>query len=316
VKSQIDLHRIRLTIEVARRHSISAAARSLGISQPALTRSIAELEAELGVELFARSPQGVELTEDGDRFIAGAVRILGDVESLISEFPSADGPLSGTLRIGVCPAGNTLYVRRPVRRLAAEHPDAHIAVYPDSVEALCPRLIYGELDLIVGSSRYLEQWRELDVRRLKRLHSVCVLRRDHPLAGLSRVEELDVLRYPAVLPLSVDPSHSDLAARHIEYGLPPFHPQYATDDGEMIFQIVRVTDGYFPLMTLYPDAVAADERYLTLRDVIRFPEHYMSIVLPPNRKGTRLAAVFEELFAESLNDERAYNRSRGNTALR
>lgn len=291
---------MRLAIEVARRQSISAAARSLGVSQPALTRSIGELEAELGVELFARSPQGVEVTEEGERFLAGAMRVIGDVDSLISEFPKADGPLSGALRIGVCPAGNSLYAQRPVRRLAAEHPNVQIVIIPGSAEDLCPRLIYGELDVIVGSSRYLERWRELHVRRMKRMHSVCVLRKDHPLSKLDSVEELDVLRYPGILPLSVDPSHSDLAARHIEHGLPPFHPQYATDDTRMLFQIVQVTDGYFPLMTLYPDALAADTRYMMLRDVIRFPEHHMSIALPPNRKVTRAAAVFERYFADCL----------------
>ncbi len=155
MKSQIDLHRMRLTIEVARRQSISAAARSLGVSQPALTRSIAEIESELGVELFVRSPQGVEVTEDGERFIAGAVRVLGDVESLVSEFPSEDGPLSGVLRVGVCPSGYTAYAAEAVRHIVRSHPAVNIAVHQGSAETLCPRLLYGELDLIVGSSSYL-----------------------------------------------------------------------------------------------------------------------------------------------------------------
>jgi DNA-binding transcriptional LysR family regulator len=297
MKSHIDLHRMRLIVEIARRESISAAARSLGLSQPALTRCVAEVEAALGIEVFARSPHGVSTTEEGQRFVAGAMQILGEVESLVSGFPSQTGPLTGSIRIGVCPAGYGAYARSAVAEIAKRNPRVQISLFSGPAEALCPRLLYGELDLIVGSSSYLERWRELDVDHIRRLQSICVLRRKHPLAASSNVAEIDVLRFPAILWASVDPVHSDLAVRHLAHGLTPFHPHYVTDDIDLIMRLVRETDAYFPVMTLDPGADAFGSQYLKLHGVLEIPPHYLSIARARNRRPSRIASLFIDQFA-------------------
>ncbi|XOV86466.1 MAG: LysR family transcriptional regulator [Pseudomonadota bacterium] len=291
---------MRWVIEVARRESISAAARALGVSQPALTRTIGEVESELGVELFYRSPQGVELTEEGERFNAGALRILSDFDSLLSEFPAEDGPLSGSLRVGFSPSGCLTYARAALAKLAASHPKLHISVFTGAAEAVCPRLLYGELDIVVGSSSYLERWRELDVQRHHQLCSVCLLRRGHPLAAEPNPTEIDVLRYPAIMVSSVHPVHSNLASRHIELGLPPFQPHYVTDNMDLILQLVENTDGYFPLTELGPGVEAYRKRFHILENVLKFPMHYLSVARPRNRKATRASCLFEQLFLASL----------------
>lgn len=73
-------HSIRVFIEVADRNGFAAAARSLNMSPPAVTRSVSQLEEQLGTRLFIRTTRSVRLTESGQRFLEDARRILHDLE--------------------------------------------------------------------------------------------------------------------------------------------------------------------------------------------------------------------------------------------
>ena len=84
MSSPIDLKRMRYIVEVAKAEAITSASENLGITQSALSRSIAEVEETLGVKLFHRRPRGIELSEQGERFVAQAEQILGNVDDLIS----------------------------------------------------------------------------------------------------------------------------------------------------------------------------------------------------------------------------------------
>ena len=72
----IDLRKIRHVVEVAHSESITTAAYTLSISQPALTRSIADVERQLGVKLFERMRRGMRLTEAGRVFVDHAQRVI------------------------------------------------------------------------------------------------------------------------------------------------------------------------------------------------------------------------------------------------
>ncbi|WP_242600804.1 LysR family transcriptional regulator, partial [Erwinia billingiae] len=74
--ASIKLHQLRAFVDVTRAGSIRAAARASNLSQPALTKSIQELEEVLGARLFIRRRQGVELTDVGDNFFQHASLIL------------------------------------------------------------------------------------------------------------------------------------------------------------------------------------------------------------------------------------------------
>jgi DNA-binding transcriptional LysR family regulator len=80
------LVQLRYLIQVAESGSISAAAEKLFIAQPSLSKAIAELESEMGVTIFARSSRGVELTEEGARFLAYARQVVEQADMLEQEY--------------------------------------------------------------------------------------------------------------------------------------------------------------------------------------------------------------------------------------
>src|SRR5512139_1815609 len=101
----VDLNRMRMVVEVARAEAITTAAQVLGLTQSAVSRGVAEVEAALGVRVFERLPRGIRLTDAGGRFVARATRLLAEVEDLVSEVREARARVAGRLRVGVTASG-------------------------------------------------------------------------------------------------------------------------------------------------------------------------------------------------------------------
>ena len=301
MRHHIDLRRMRYVLEVARSQAITTAAETLGVTQSALSRSIAEVEDALGVVLFDRLPRGIRLTEAGKRFVDGAQRVLGVVDDLVTHVREPQALLGGRLRVGVAPSGYVDHSARALRDFAREHPGVGIDVVTGSTQALCPRLISGDFDLIVGSSSYLKRWRELDLEPVARMHFACMVRFDHPLATRNEpLREYDVLQYPFVMPRSVEPTYSDMAQRFAAHGLPPFSPHYAVDDFNVILRIVRHTDAIYPLMSPYSDFGGAGNHAALLQDAIEYPEHHITLAYAAGRPRGAAAVRFAELLRTHL----------------
>ena len=96
--------RLLYIVSTARYGSFTAAAERVGVTQSAITKSVAELERELGYSIFNRTARGVFLTDEGRTFVERAARILEDTRELFRGMSPGSDPYEGTLRIGVCPA--------------------------------------------------------------------------------------------------------------------------------------------------------------------------------------------------------------------
>ena len=293
--SLVDLKRMRYIVEVAKAEAITTAAEILAISQPALTRNIAEVESELGVQLFHRMPRGIQLTDEGTRFVARAKQILGDVDNLLTEMQEESDLLTGRLKIGFVPSGYAHHVRDALTHMVDQYPGISIETVSGNLQTICPRLLHGELNLVVGSNRYLERWRELQITRVKRMHFACMCRAGHPLAGKNNIQELDVLSYPAILTPTIETTASDLAQRYIANKLPEFQPRYVTDDDQLIQRLLDKTNAYSPIQYPVPIPGGVQGNRLFLTDVIDLPDHYISIATSPYRPVTKLAERFIEL---------------------
>ena len=95
------LHHLRDVVAIAEHKSLRAAARHLGTVQPTLTRSLSELERELGAPLFERRSRGMLATPLGQAFVGRAVTILNDVRRAKDEFEQLRGNAVGSLAVGL-----------------------------------------------------------------------------------------------------------------------------------------------------------------------------------------------------------------------
>src|SRR5216684_1315818 len=100
IERRLKLHDVRVLISVVQAGSMSKAAERLGTSQPALSRSIADLEHAVGVRLLDRSPQGVEPTAYGRALIKRGVAVFDELRQGVQDIASLTDPTVGEIRMG------------------------------------------------------------------------------------------------------------------------------------------------------------------------------------------------------------------------
>jgi DNA-binding transcriptional LysR family regulator len=144
----MDLLQLRYFQAVARHQHVSRAAAELHVAQPALSRAIARLEAELGVPLFDRRGRRVQLNRFGAMFLARAGRALGELEQGQHELRDAAGLAQGRVAV----AAETLRTLSGlVAGFLAGHPGVSFRLYQSSAPVMAAQLQAGEVDLGLAS---------------------------------------------------------------------------------------------------------------------------------------------------------------------
>ena len=200
LEHQLKLRHLRAIDAVATHRSLLRAASALGISQPALTRSLQDCEAALGLKLFQRHARGVTATQAGEAVWETARRILAELGRLEEALDRLSSPISGTIALGALPVAAVGLLPGAMAALKASHPALVVRLVQGRTEELLPLLASGELDLVVG--RLYEPLTPDGFHRESLYDEpISVLAREgHPILELDN-PPLDALsRYDLVLP--------------------------------------------------------------------------------------------------------------------
>ncbi|CBJ35800.1 LysR family transcriptional regulator [Ralstonia solanacearum] len=119
-------------IAIAEQRSFRAAAKKLGVSAPALSHAVKNLEASLNVRLFNRTTRSVALTEAGEHLLRRVGPALADLEDGINEVASAGTRPAGSIRISAAEAGARPLVRHVLPEFLAAYPDIHVEIVVDT----------------------------------------------------------------------------------------------------------------------------------------------------------------------------------------
>ena len=191
---------LRHFLAVANERSVSAAARALAISQPALTRSIRRLEADYGVALFERLPRGMALTPFGEVLLRHAQRIATEIQFAEAEMEAFREGHAGRLRVGAGPFWGATIVPVGIARMQERFPKlaVHLDVGVNAV--ILPKLFDGELDLVFGAIPAADAVPPFILRREFLANDIrIVAATDHPLLQRGRVTARDLAPYPWVI---------------------------------------------------------------------------------------------------------------------
>jgi DNA-binding transcriptional LysR family regulator len=143
----LDARRIRVLVEVARQGSFSAAAVELGYTQPAISRQIATLEAEVGVTLVRRVPAGALLTDAGRLLVTRGEEIVARLTEAEAELRALAQLEGGTLRFATFSSAAASIVPLAVRLFRERHPSVELSiVMADPVDSI-PQLRAGKVDM-------------------------------------------------------------------------------------------------------------------------------------------------------------------------
>ena len=146
----LDSRRLRVFVEVARHGSFSAAAESLGYTQPAISRQIATLEAEVGTTLVRRVPKGAVLTDAGRLLVDRAETILARLDDVEAELRALAGLEGGRLRLATFASAASSIVPLAIAAFRERYPAVELSVAMADPDDSIPRLRAGELDLALS----------------------------------------------------------------------------------------------------------------------------------------------------------------------
>jgi DNA-binding transcriptional LysR family regulator len=265
----LDVRRIRVLCEVARHGSFSAAAAALGYTQPAISRQVATLEAEVGMKLVRRVPQGVVMTDAGRLLVGRGESIIARLTEAELELEALSGLEGGTLRLASFASGAAAIVPLAVAAFRSRHPKVELRiVMADPIESL-PRLRAGELDLVLSHDAGAHPASvasegepigivpTVDYGGVQAVHlfddpMYVAMRAEHPLAGVERPALESFAEEPWMLATSDTCPDSRLFMRACHAA--GFEPTIAfqNDDYQAILGFVAAGVG----VALIPDMVA------------------------------------------------------------
>ena len=178
----MEIRQLRAFVAIAETKTFTAGAKRVHVTQAAISMQISQLEKEIGLPIFIRTPRQVLLTEAGEVLLGRARKILREHDAAIAQIAELAGAKKGRLRIGSA-SSNFLTGNLPkvLNRLKKQFPDAEISVISGTSEALIERILAGEMDVAFVSLPVESQ--HIQTELLFSDEIVAIAHPSHPLAN-------------------------------------------------------------------------------------------------------------------------------------
>lgn len=219
IDTRIKFRHLVCFLEVARQGSLAKASDKLAISQPALSKTLKELEGLLNASLFVRSKSGAALTASGVAFMRYAGPSVQALREGVNSLRSGEhAPVA--VRLGVLSTVESLLVPEVICRLHAKHPALVVSVATGPSAYLLSQLRLGELDLVVGRMTDSPQILGLSFEHLYSESMTLVVRDGHPLLTTDE-RSLTLEDFPVVLPLAGTTIRQFADSLFVQHGIDP-----------------------------------------------------------------------------------------------
>ncbi|HOM12983.1 MAG TPA: LysR family transcriptional regulator [Rubrivivax sp.] len=284
-------------LAVARHGQVRRAAAGASVTQPAITKGIQRLEAELGFPLFERSRRGMALTAPAQAFLQRIGSLRANLGDAIKEAADLHLGALGVLRVGVSP----LYAQRlfvpACLRLQRERPAARVVVDVNLNAALIAALQRGDIDLSLNAlPPALPE--ALQAAPLMRDDLCMVVRSGHPLLSRRRLRLADLAGAPWMLPGAQVGARRSVEARLAEAGLPP--PRVVVEVGNTTAQLTGLLLGSDLIAVVSESMLGASAR----RALVPLPmaaarfERHIGVLTRRDARLPPLAERFAQIVAE------------------
>lgn len=284
----MDFDQLRYFVQIADRQSFTRAAEDLGISQPALSRSIQKLEEELGQPVFERKTRSVALTDAGLLLQSRAQQVLTILEDARAEI--TDDGQSGRVRVGAIPTIAPYFLPEVLQRFSREFPKATLIVQENTTDNLLKSCTQGEIDLAIVALPVPAKY--LKVEELFEEELLLVLPPDHPLVERKTIRLCDVEPYPFVL---LDEAHclsDNIVSFCRQRSFQPLAVE-RTSQLAMVQELVSLSHGVSMIPAMARRCDQSDRRvYRSLSG--RTPTRTVAVVWNPYRFQNRLLKGFRE----------------------
>lgn len=296
--SRLRFRHLRLLTELQRGGSLRAAAEALNLTQPALSKALAEIESAFGFPLFVRSARGLKPTDQGAIAIRGAALLLKELAHVQFE-ATAGEHFAASLRIGAPPFVAQGYLPAVLQKLVSRNPPVRVHLLEERVPMLMQALVKGEVDALLTT--YPAQMPEpgevaLHYEKLFEVQFNIIAPKRHPLLRARSVSWQELSLEPWVLPAQGAMARRVIEDCFIRAGALP--PTPIIESASPVTNVELVASGVG--LGIAPDVtVIAHAKNLNLVDVVRVkPEVPSGPVALIYRAGFRNPRV--DLFREAL----------------
>jgi DNA-binding transcriptional LysR family regulator len=240
----VNIKHLEHLIGLADTGSFSRAAEKLFITQSALSRSIQNLEDELGGKVLDRIGKRNELTPLGLDVVARARHIVRDAAELKQSAQLLQGGGRSAISVGLG-SGPAALLLVPLLKLAAQTPQMHVSATQGPVELMVQQLRSRQLDAMVVDMRRVVPSTDLNIESLAELRAGFVVRAGHPLASKKKVCLAEIVNFPvASTPLSDEVTRL-LIDQYGQQANPAEMVSLRSDDVMSLISTVTQTDAVF-----------------------------------------------------------------------
>lgn len=185
MRINLEVSELQAFIAVAEKSSFKAAAESLFITQPALSRRIEKLEATLQTRLLERTTRRVSLTEAGQQFLKHAEAVVEELESALRGMAERSALRRETITLACVPSVANYLLPQVLADFAQDHPGVRMRIIDESAGQVLESVMSGVADF--GVNFVGTQEAEIDFKAIYTEHYRVMLRREHPLAGAASI---------------------------------------------------------------------------------------------------------------------------------
>jgi LysR family pca operon transcriptional activator len=228
IDQRIKFRHLQTFVEVARQKSVMKAAEMLHVSQPAVTKTIRELEDALGVRVLERDGRGIRVTRLGEVFLRHAGAAISALRQGVDSI-AADGlGNADPVRIGALPTVSTRIMPRAMALFLGENTGSRVKIVTGENAVLLGQLRVGDLDIVVGRLAAPEQMTGFSFEHLYSEEVRFVVRAGHPLLARGAFDFADLTRYVALMPTRTSIIRPFVERLLIANGVPSWPTQIET----------------------------------------------------------------------------------------
>jgi DNA-binding transcriptional LysR family regulator len=251
------LSHLRMMAAFAESGQIGVAAQSMGITQPAASRLLSEIERIVGTPVHARLGRGVSLTVAGQMLARRAERVLMEMRDAAREMAEAGGGLVGKVGIGAVTAPALDIVLPALRTARLSYPGIQAEVIVTSSDLLFEQLLSGRLDFAIARIPAGADARMIDARMIAPEPVALMVRKGHRFANAAPENARDLLEYDWVMPDINSPMGAAVLARLSELGLPAPQQRLSTASFLLTLALLQQSNSIAPLAQAVADQFAS-----------------------------------------------------------
>jgi LysR family transcriptional regulator, pca operon transcriptional activator len=242
IRTRIKFRHLQCFLEIVRQKSLTKAGDVLALTQPTISKTLSELEEDLGVQLIKRNRGGIVLTEQGREFYRYAGICVSSLRSGFDAIARGKNPENSMLRIGTLSTVAARIMPDIIMEFRERYPQSHISMISESNLSLLQKLRHGEIDMIIGRLPERDQVVGFSFEPLYHEPQLFVVRSNHPLLQRKNFSLQKILDYPFVITGFQQAIRQDVERFIAATGLPPFEPAVAINNPDFGRQFLAQSD--------------------------------------------------------------------------